>query len=304
MIERTPVLNVVTQLFLIAVMLVMCFPIYILLVTASQPPDGVGAITRPLLPDLYLWENMSKAWVQGHFGRYFVNSLITALMIMVGKIVIAIITAFAIVYFRFPGRRVAFALIFMTLMLPLEVRIVPTYEVAANALVPFQTLLEWTGLRALVEWATGIRISLAWSLINSYWGLTLPLIATATGTFLFRQFFLTVPDELTEAAIMDGAGPLRFLIDVLLPISRTNIASLAIIMFVYGWNQYLWPLLVTTGDAYRTLTLGLSYLAPSAEASGEWNTTLAGALIVMAPPVLVVVLAQRWFVRGLVNTEK
>lgn len=304
MIERTPIFDLVTQLFLLTIVVVMCFPIYILLVTASQSSEGIGAMTRPLLPDLYLLQNMSKAWLQGHFGEYFINSLITSLMIMTGKIVIAVITAFAIVYFRFRGRQLAFAFIFLTLMLPLEVRIVPTYEVAANALVPFQTILEWTGVKSLVEWATGIRISLAWSLINSYWGLTLPLIATATGTFLFRQFFLTVPDELTEAAIMDGAGPIRFLFDVLLPISRTNIASLAIIMFVYGWNQYLWPLLVTTGDTYRTLTLGLSYLAPSAETSGEWNTTLAGALIVMAPPVLVVVLAQRWFVRGLVNTEK
>ena len=214
------------------------------------------------------------------------------------------ITAFSLVYFRFRFRGIAFWMIFITLMLPLEVRIVPTYEVASNVLLPLQRILEWTGLAWLIQTASGIRVDLNWSLINSYAGLTLPLIATATGTFLFRQFFLTIPDELTEAAKMDGSGALRFLWDVLLPLSRTNIAALAVIMFVFGWNQYLWPLLVTSGSEYRTLTIGLTFMQPGPDGASDWNVILAGALLVMLPPVAVVVFAQRWFVKGLVNSEK
>jgi sn-glycerol 3-phosphate transport system permease protein len=168
---------------------------------------------------------------------------------VLGKITLACITAFGIVFFNSPRRMVIFWLIFITLMLPLEVRIVPTYAVAANALSPFQKILDWTGLSWLIEMAVGVRGGLEWNLLNSYTGLILPLVATATGTFLYRQFFLTIPDELVEAARMDGAGPLRFLWDILIPLSRTNIAALATIMFVYAWNQYLWPLLVITDRA-------------------------------------------------------
>jgi sn-glycerol 3-phosphate transport system permease protein len=181
---------------------------------------------------------------------------------------------------------------------------VPTYEVASNVLLPFQKIMEWTGIVWLIQVISGIRINLNLSLINTYAGLTLPLIATATGTFLFRQFFLTIPDELTEAAKMDGAGALRFLWDILLPLSRTNIAALAVIMFVFGWNQYLWPLLVTSGPQYRTLTIGLTFMQPGADGAPDWNVILAGALLVMLPPVAVVIFAQRWFVKGLVNSEK
>lgn len=304
MIENTRLLDIVTHVILIGALLVMCFPLYVLLVTATLPFERLAEVPKPLLPDAHLFENMAKAWERGNFGSYFVNSLVTATLITLGKIVLATVTAFALVYFRFPGRALAFWAIFITLMLPLEVRIVPTYEVVANALLPFQRILEWTGVAWLVATLSGVEIRLEWSMINSYWGMTLPIIATATGTFLFRQFYLTVPDELTEAAKLDGAGPMRFFLDVLLPLSRTNIAALAVIMFVAGWNQYLWPLLVTTGPDYRTLTIGLTFLAPDAESVNDWNVTLSGALIVMAPPVLVVVLAQRWFVRGLVNSEK
>lgn len=304
MIENTRVLNIVTHAILIAALLVMCFPLYVLAVTATLPYERLGEVPKPLVPDTHLTANIREAWVRGNFGIYFVNSLVTATLITLGKIALATITAFALVYFRFPGRTLAFWAIFITLMLPLEVRIVPTYEVVANALLPAQRILEWTGMTWLIGALSGVEVALQWNMINSYWGLTLPLIATATGTFLFRQFYLTVPDELAEAAKLDGAGPMRFFLDVLLPLSRTNIAALAVIMFVAGWNQYLWPLLVTTGPDYRTLTLGLTFLAPDADAVGDWNVTLAGALIVMLPPVLVVVLAQRWFVKGLVNAEK
>jgi len=304
MIEKTPILNFVTHAVLITATLLMCFPIYVSFITATLPLERMAELPKPLLPDDQLLVNMAAAWEKGGFSTLYMNSLISATIIMVGKIVIAMITAFSLVYFRFRFRGIAFWMIFITLMLPLEVRIVPTYEVASNVLLPLQRILEWTGLAWLIQTASGIRVDLNWSLINSYAGLTLPLIATATGTFLFRQFFLTIPDELTEAAKMDGSGALRFLWDVLLPLSRTNIAALAVIMFVFGWNQYLWPLLVTSGSEYRTLTIGLTFMQPGADGASDWNVILAGALLVMLPPVVVVVFAQRWFVKGLVNSEK
>ncbi|QRM44399.1 ABC transporter permease subunit [Rhizobium sp. BG4] len=304
MIEKTPILNFVTHAVLITATLLMCFPIYVSFITATLPLERMAEFPKPLLPDDQLLVNMAAAWEKGGFSTLYMNSLISATIIMVGKIVIAMITAFSLVYFRFRFRGIAFWMIFITLMLPLEVRIVPTYEVASNVLLPLQRILEWTGLAWLIQTASGIRVDLNWSLINSYAGLTLPLIATATGTFLFRQFFLTIPDELTEAAKMDGSGALRFLRDVLLPLSRTNIAALAVIMFVFGWNQYLWPLLVTSGSEYRTLTIGLTFMQPGPDGASDWNVILAGALLVMLPPVAVVVFAQRWFVKGLVNSEK
>jgi sn-glycerol 3-phosphate transport system permease protein len=197
-----------------------------------------------------------------------------------------------------------FWLIYITLMLPLEVRIVPTYAVAANALSPYQTILDLTGITWLVQHATGIAIKLQWGLLNSYTGLILPLIATATGTFLYRQFFLTLPDELTEAARMDGAGALRFFFDVLIPLSRTNMAALGTIMFVWAWNQYLWPLLVTTDAAHGTAVTQLKDLIPQTNGTPDWHIAMAGTLIVMLPPLAIVIVMQRWFVRGLVATEK
>jgi sn-glycerol 3-phosphate transport system permease protein len=197
-----------------------------------------------------------------------------------------------------------FWLIFITLMLPLEVRIVPTYAVAANVLSPYQALLDMTGITWLVQKATGVEIALKWGLLNSYTGLILPLIATATGTFLYRQFFLTLPDELTEAARMDGAGAIRFFFDVLLPLSRTNMAALGTIMFVWAWNQYLWPLLVTTDSAHGTAVTQLRELIPQTNGTPDWHVAMAGTLVVMLPPLVVVIFMQRWFVRGLVATEK
>jgi sn-glycerol 3-phosphate transport system permease protein len=198
-----------------------------------------------------------------------------ALGIAIGKIAISILSAFAIVYFRFPLRMLAFWTIFVTLMLPVEVRILPTFEVAANL-----------------------------GLLNSYWGLTVPLIASATATFLFRQFFLTVPDELTEAARIDGAGPLKFFKDILLPLSRTNIAALFVILFIYGWNQYLWPLLITTDEHMYTIVMGIQRMVTVADAEPLWNLTMAVAMLALLPPVVVVLVMQRWFVRGLIETEK
>jgi len=222
-----------------------------------------------------------------------------------GKVIIAALTAFSIVFFNFRARMVVFWLIFVTLMLPLEVRIVPTYSIAANALQPFQTVLDLVGLTGLVEQISGFRIAMNWNLLNSYSGLILPLVATATGTFLYRQFFMTVPDELVEASKMDGSGPMRFFFDVLIPLSRTNMLALATIMFVYSWNQYLWPLLVTTDRPnYGTVMMELKSLIPAQNGMPEWNVTMAGALIIMLPPLLIVAFMQRWFVRGLIAKDK
>jgi sn-glycerol 3-phosphate transport system permease protein len=203
------------------------------------------------------------------------NSLVMALSISVGKIVISLLSAFAIVYFRFPLRMVFFWMIFITLMLPVEVRIFPTYKVVSDL-----------------------------HMINSYAGLTLPLIASATATFLFRQFFMTIPDEMMEAARMDGASALRFFWDVVLPLSRTNMAALFVILFIYGWNQYLWPLLITTDESMYTAVIGIKRMIPGGDASVDWNLVMSAAMLAMLPPALVVIVMQKWFVKGLIEQEK
>jgi sn-glycerol 3-phosphate transport system permease protein len=198
-----------------------------------------------------------------------------ALVIAVGKIAISIISAYAVVFFRFPFRNFFFWMIFITLMLPVEVRIVPTYQVVSQL-----------------------------GMVDTYAGLTIPLIASATATLLFRQFFLTIPDELVEAAKIDGAGPLRFFWDTVVPLSRTNVAALFVILFIYGWNQYLWPLLVTNSSSMMTIVIGIRTLLGGGDAQTEWNIVMATTILAMLPPVAVVVLMQRWFVKGLVESEK
>lgn len=298
MIERTPILDFVTQAILVLSLIALLMPLWVVFVAASHDFHTVNQVPMPLWPGNHLLENLSIAWKQGNFDRVMINSLIVALGVTAGKIGIAALSAFSIVYFSYRLRMLMFWLIFITLMLPLEVRIVPTYAVAANALGPFQAMLNLLGLSIQLP---------EWNLLNSYSGLILPLIATATGTFLYRQFFLTVPDELTEAAKMDGAGPMRFFIEVLLPLSKTNMAALATIMFVWSWNQYLWPLLIVTDHAnYATATMQLQKVVPGPlfGAPPIWNIAMAANLIVLAPPVLVTILLQRWFVRGLISTEK
>lgn len=308
MIERTPWLNLATHLILFAGLFILVAPIYLVVVAASQTLQDVMSIPARLLPGDQLWINIQAAWEEADFGTKFTNTLILASGVVVGKIVIAALTAFGIVFFRHRLQMPIFWMVFITLMLPLEVRIVPTYAVAANALSPFQTLLDVLGVTWLINAATGIEINLQWNLLNSYTGLIMPLVATATGTFLYRQFFMTIPEELVEAAKMDGAGPLRFLWDVLIPLSRTNMAALATIMFVVGWNQYLWPLLIITDPDYGVAAVELSKLVPNRNTTGgdipNWHWAMAGTLIVMIPPVAVVIFMQRWFVRGLINTDK
>jgi len=304
MVERTPILNFFTHVILFLGFLMAVAPFVIVAIASSHNLKDVNDVPMSLLPGNDFWLNIKTAWTTADLGPKLLNSLIMATGVAAGKVIISALTAFSIVYFRYPGRTVIFWLIFITLMLPLEVRIVPTYAVVANVLSPYQTILDLTGLSWLIEKVSGVQVSLSLGLLNSYSGLILPLIATATGTFLYRQFFLTVPDELTEAARMDGAGALRFFIDVLLPLSRTNMAALGTIMFLYAWNQYLWPLLITTDQSHATAVTELKQLIPNVGGIPEWNIAMAGTLIVMLPPLIVIVAMQRWFVRGLIATEK
>jgi sn-glycerol 3-phosphate transport system permease protein len=282
MIERRPLLVAIRHLVLIGGVAVVLFPVYVAFVASTLSLDEVLTVPMQLLPGTHLVDNYQAVLAHGSsrgsaapVGRMMWNSLVMALVIAVGKIAISIISAFAIVYFRFPLRRTFFWMIFITLMLPVEVRIFPTYQVAADL-----------------------------GLINTYAGLTLPLIASATATFLFRQFFMTVPRELAEAARIDGAGPMRFFWDIVVPLSRPNIAALFVIMFIYGWNQYLWPLLVTTEENMYTTVIGIKRMISSGDAMTEWNLVMATALLAMLPPALVVILMQKWFVKGLVDSEK
>jgi sn-glycerol 3-phosphate transport system permease protein len=282
MIERRPGLVIFRHVVLLAGVCTVMFPIYVAFVASTLSLDQVLAVPMQLWPGDRLIENYSAVLAHGSergssapVGRMMFNSLVMALAISIGKISISIISAFAIVYFRFPLRKTFFWMIFVTLMLPVEVRIFPTYKVASDL-----------------------------GLIDTYAGLTLPLIASATATFLFRQFFMTIPGELAEAARIDGAGPLRFFWDIVLPLSRTNIAALFVIMFIYGWNQYLWPLLVTTQESMYTTVIGIKRMITGGDAATEWNLVMATAMLAMLPPVLVVILMQRWFVKGLVDSEK
>jgi sn-glycerol 3-phosphate transport system permease protein len=282
MVENRPWLSFLTHLVLITGVVIVVFPVYLAFIASTH---GSGDFMRglvPLLPGPHMLENYGRMLTQGistagapPVSIMLMNSTIIAIVIAVGKIIISLLSAYAIVFFKFPFRLLAFWIIFITLMLPVEVRIIPTFAVVANL-----------------------------GLLNSYLGLTLPLIASATATFLFRQFFLTVPDELMEAARVDGAGPMKFFRDILIPLSRTNIAALFVILFIYGWVQYLWPLLVTTDSRYYTVVMGIKRLAATADSEPLWNLVMASVILAMLPPVLVVIFMQRLFVKGLVDTEK
>ena len=267
-----------THLFVIVGVLIIFFPIWLAFVASTVTQPEIVSPPMPILPGDQFIENYRAALFAGvnvPVSKMLFNSFIMAVGIAVGKIIISLLSAFAIVYFRFPGRQAFFWLIFLTLMLPVEVRIVPTFEVVAR-----------------------------FGLLNSYAGLILPLIASATATFLFRQFFMTIPDELAEAARVDGAKPMRFFIDIVLPMSRTNIAALFVILFIYGWNQYLWPLLITTDPEMNTIVMGIKQMFPSGDDVAEWPVIMATSILAMIPPVIVVISMQKLFVRGLVDSEK
>ncbi len=260
---------------LILSILLIGFPLYYAFVISTQSMDEATQTPQKLWPSIYLWENYTKIWNRLDMGRLLMNSTIVALVVSLGKIAISIISAFAIVYFNFWGKQIFFWMIFVTLMLPVPVRIVSTYQVISQ---------------------------LGW--VDTYLGLTIPLIASATATFLFRQFYLTVPDELVDAAKIDGSGPLRFLWSILLPNSGANIAALFVVMFIYGWNQYLWPLMVTNSEKMKVVVVGIASTIPSGTQPPEWNLVMAVAMMALVPPVLVVLVMQRYFMHGLLETEK
>ncbi|EHP43227.1 sn-glycerol-3-phosphate ABC transporter permease UgpE [Cupriavidus basilensis] len=282
MVERRPFLDFLSHLMLVLGVVVVAFPVYVTFVASTLTADEVLQAPMTLLPGSHFLENYRTVLVAGvgnaasPVSTMMLNSLIMALGIALGKITISIISAFAVVYFKFPLRKTFFWMIFITLMLPVEVRILPTYKVVSDL-----------------------------GMLDSYFGLTIPIIASATATFLFRQFFLTIPDELAEAARIDGAGPLRFFKDVVLPLSKTSIAALFVIQFIYGWNQYLWPLLITTQKSMTPVVVGVTQMiSRSGDAATDWNLVMATVMLAMVPPAIVVVLMQKWFVKGLVETEK
>ncbi|EEW57334.1 sn-glycerol-3-phosphate ABC transporter permease UgpE [Tritonibacter mobilis] len=283
MVENRPILNIVSHIVLILGIAIVALPIWITFVAATHDAVRMTQAPIPLLPGSHFWENFQQTlWGSGLSGteiapvwRMLLNSLAMAMMISLGKIAISLISAFAIVYFKFPFRMGFFWLIFITLMLPVEVRILPTFEVVADL-----------------------------GMLNSYWGLSVPLIASATATFMFRQVFLTIPDEMLESARIDGAGPMRFFWDIVIPLSRTNIAALFVILFIYGWNQYLWPLLITTDTDMTTIVMSIKQMLEAAEQSPQWNIIMMTALLAMIPPVFVVVAMQKLFVQGLTETDK
>ena len=304
--ERHLGLSIFCHAILLIGAVFVCLPLYFAFVAGSLTLQEVQQAPFPVLPGSHFFENLAAAWQQGEFSQLFLNSIIVTAGIVVGKLAISLIAAFGVTYFRFPFRMTAFWLIFVSLMLPVEVRIIPTYEAVADAAGPIRWLAGIIGLSGVVEGLTGysIEASLKWNMVNSYAGLILPLIASASATFLFRQFFLTVPDELCEAAQLDGAGPLKFFKDLLLPLSSANIAALSIILFLYGWNQYLWPLLFTTDKEMGTALLGLKQLVPVSDSAPAWNIAMSAALLVMLPPAAVILFMQRWFTKGLVDSGK
>ena len=306
MVEKTPILDTFTYVALLFGIMLVGFPILYAIIAATLPLEDVSQVPMSMIPGDQLFNNVNEALSRGHLCTQLFNSFVMASGITLGKIIVSLFGAFSIVYFDYRFRVVAFAAVFCTLMLPVEVRILPTYEMAANLFGPLQSVWNFLGLDGVISWFAGhdIEVSLEFSLLDSYAGLILPLTASATCTFLFRQFFLTIPEELCEAAKMDGASPMTFFWKILVPLSKTNIAALVVIEFVYGWNQYLWPLLITTNPKMTTAVIGLHHLLPSPEDPPEWHIAMAGALIVMLPPILVVLLMQRWFVKGLVEKEK
>ena len=304
--ERHLGLSIFCHAILLIGAIFVCLPLYFAFVAGSLTLQQVQQAPFPVIPGSHFLENLAAAWQQGEFSRLFLNSIIVTAGIVIGKQAISLIAALCVTYFRFPFRMTAFWLIFVSLMLPVEVRIIPTYEAVADAAGPLRWLAGSIGLSGVVEGLTGysIEASLKWNMVNSYAGLILPLIASASATFLFRQFFLTVPDELCEAAKLDGAGPLKFFKDILLPLSSANIAALSIILFLYGWNQYLWPLLFTTDKEMGTAVLGLKQLVPVSDSAPAWNIAMSAALLVMLPPAAVILFMQRWFTKGLVDSGK
>jgi sn-glycerol 3-phosphate transport system permease protein len=247
---------------------VTCFPVLYALLVSTFDFQQVFIYPPRLIPGTSLLENVRLAWTKVGLGRLLANSLLISISVALGKIGLSILAAFAFTYFRdFPGKNILFVVILITHMLPLPVRIVSTFQLMDN---------------------------LGW--VNTYYALTIPFFASATGTLLFRQFFLTVPQSLSDAARMDGAGPMRFLTRILIPLSYNNLMALFMVEFVYMWNEYLWPLIVTTSNDMRVAQIGIKMLVAT-DAQAEWNVIMAGVILVMLPPLIILLLLQNHFMR-------
>lgn len=281
MVERSPVLTFFTHFSLVIGVLIFIFPIYVVFVASSVSLMEILRVPMAIVPGGQFFGNYYTALTQGiadigvSSGVMLANSTIMALGVSIGKIVISMFAAFAFVFFRFPGRQLFFWAIFVTLMLPVQVRILPTYEVVANL-----------------------------GMLNSYAGLILPIIPSATATFLFRQYFMSIPREMPDSAKVDGASPMQFFWAILVPVSKTTFAALFVILFIFGWNQYLWPLLVTTQEQYYTLLIGINRMLAVGDQQAQWHIIMASTILAMVPPVFVVMSMRGMFMRGMTEQEK
>lgn len=281
MTEHTRYRRILPHVILWLAIFIIVFPIYLVFDASTHTNEDILAAPMPLLPGSHMFENYQRAMLDGakNLGASaFVmikNSTIMALGISTGKILISLLAAFAIVFFHFPGRQFCFWAIFITLMLPVEVRIMPTYKVISDL-----------------------------GMLNSYAGLILPMVVSATAVFLFRQFYMSIPREIAEASQIDGASPMQFFSTILVPMTRTPVAAMFVIQFIYGWNQYLWPLLITTKQEFYTLLIGINRMMSGADVQIEWQIVMATTLIAMIPPVFVVVAMQKQFISGMTETEK
>lgn len=254
-------------------------PLYMAFVASPHTAEALLVSPMPIVPGAEGLNNYKQLLLHGAevtggspITPMLINSFKLAVIVAIGKIIVSILSAYAFVYFNFPFRKFCFWLVFATLMLPIEVRILPTFQVVSSL-----------------------------GMMNSFSSLCLPLIASATATFLFRQFFLTIPFELADAARMDGAGPWRFFIDIILPLSKMNILALFIIMFIYGWNQYLWPIVAMTDSEMSTVLIGISQLMSVADQIPQWNFVMRSAIIAMFIPVVIIVVLQKYFEKVLIR---
>lgn len=305
MIENARSLNIAASLVLVVGIVYILGPLYLTLATASQSYEFMLRNGLAWYPGDRFFANVARVFAETSIPVQMLNSLAVAFGDALATCVLSFLSAYAIVYFRVRWAGVAFALILATIMLPIEIRVITTYQVASNVFSPVNALLDVTGLNSLIAGIFGAPVKLEWSVLNTRLGLIAPLVAHGTGTFLFRQFFLTLPRDLFKAARMDGAGPIRFLFDILLPLSGTSFAALFVLTFLAGWTQYLWPLVAASTPDMQTAVVGLARLVPDAEGEvPDFPMIMAGAVIVSIIPLAMIVLLQRFLVQGLVLAEK
>lgn len=255
---------------LILLVIVLAFPVFFALVTSTLSLQESYQYPPKLIPGNQFMNNLKEAWVRVNIGRLFFNSTLISVVVAIVKTILALLAAFAYTHFKFRGQGLLFSMCMITQMLPLPVRIIPTYQLMAS--------FNW---------------------INSYYALMVPFFASTTGLLLFRQFYMTVPADLPDAARVDGASPMRYFWQILIPISKTNIAALFVIEFIFMWSQYLWPLIVTTTSEMRVIQIGIKMLLASEQIAPEWNIIMAATVIAMLPPLIVLLVLRKSFVEGI-----